>query len=279
MKVAITGASGYLGGHIAEAFRKQGHEVLCLSRRPCGDSNWIRYSLDDDPLRLPWSGVDALIHAAYDFEPRRWPEILARNVKPSVSLFQAAIRSNVGKLIFISSMSSFEGCRSDYGKAKRMIENEVLNLGAWVVRPGLVWGDPSGGVMGSLEKAVAMLPVIPFPSGGMNSRQFLIHHNDLSDALVSLSENQRPAHRAVQTLADPTPLSLHDILTTIAQRANRRRIYFPVPWPCAMAGLKTAEMLHVPIPFRSDSLSGLIHGNTNPEIDAPPAAVRFRPFE
>ncbi len=79
MKIAITGASGYVGNCISNCFRAHGHEVLSLSRRPCA-APWVSYALGDDPQLLPWKGVDVLVHAAYDFTPRSWPEILDGNV-------------------------------------------------------------------------------------------------------------------------------------------------------------------------------------------------------
>jgi nucleoside-diphosphate-sugar epimerase len=277
MRVAITGASGYLGVCVSEAFRRRGHEVLSLSRRQCGE-DWIPYFLKADPRQLPLKDVDVMIHAAYDFTPRHRLEIIDANVVPSISLFKAAADAKIETLIFISSMSSFEGCRSDYGKTKLMIEKQVLDLGGTVIRPGLVWGEHSGGVMAALEKAVAFLPVVPFPSGGTNAKQFLIHQADLSEAIVSIAENPMLSHQNVQSLANATPLTLRSILQIISSRKQTRRTFFPVPWPFVMAGLRAAEVLNVRLPFRSDSLVGLIHGNPTPEICDPPAGVTFRQF-
>lgn len=277
MKVAITGASGYVGTCIADGFRTRGHEVLALSRRPC-PSPWLPHSLDDDPAKLPWQGLDVLVHAAYDFTPRTWREILDRNVMPSVRLLQAAKQANVGRLIYISSMSSFEGCRSNYGKAKLMVEKEALALGAIVIRPGLVWGESSGGVMGTLEKLVTQLPVIPYLSGSGNLQQFLIHQADLSAAVVAMAGMQPSGSGMRHSATHPDPVSLLAILRSIAKRTDRSRLYLPVPWQLAMAGLKFIEMAGIRSLFRSDSLTGLVHGNPHPEFLTPPAGIRYRPF-
>ncbi len=277
MRVAITGASGYLGTCLSTAFREDGHEVLSLSRKVCGDQ-WIPYSLQDNPRDLPLDGVDVLVHAAYDFSPSSWQEIIKVNVAPSIALFQAAAEANVRTRIFISSMSSFDGCRSHYGRAKRMIEKELLQQGGIVVRPGLVWGARSGGVMGSLERAVAVLPAVPYPSGGKNARQFLIHQLDLSEGLVSLAKRPPLADQNLLSMAHPIPLSLRSILQILANRTNRSRVFLPLPPQCVMVGLKLAEMVGLPIPFRSDSLVGLVHGNPNPNFDHTAAESAFRPF-
>lgn len=274
MKVAITGASGYVGSRIAQTFRNQGHDVLALSRRPC-EPPWTSFSLGDDPSLLSWQDVDVLVHAAYDFTPRTWQEILDRNVTPSVALLKAAKNAGVERLIYISSMSAFEGCRSDYGKAKLRVENEARNLGAVIIRPGLVWGSLSGGVMGTLEKLVAKFPVVPFLTGG---KQWLIHEADLSAAIVTLAENHHPVAATLHTVAHPTPVSLLGILRSIAKRSGKTRLYVPVPWQLVMAGLKIIEMLGIRSLFRSDSLVGLVHGNSEPEITAPPAGIRYRAF-
>ncbi|KAB2642163.1 MAG: NAD(P)-dependent oxidoreductase [Verrucomicrobia bacterium] len=275
MKVAITGASGYVGGAIAECFRGHGHEVLALSRRPCA-APWHTYALGDDPQQLPWDGVDVLVHAAYDFSGRSWQEILEMNVKPSMALLQAARQAGVGHLVFISSMSSFDGCRSNYGKAKLLVEKAALALGAVVIRPGLVWSNSSGGVMETLEKLVTKLPVVPFLIGGEHLKQYLIHEADLSESVAALAENWPSS--TLHSVTHPTPVSLLQILRAIAKRAKRRRIYLPIPWPCAMAGLKCLEMLGIRCSFRSDSLVGLVHGNPHPAVTTPPDGVCYRPF-
>lgn len=277
MKVAITGASGYVGTSIANGFRAHGHEVLALSRRPC-PLPWVPYALGDDPTKLPWQEVDVLVHAAYDFIPRTWQEILDRNVMPSVRLLQAAKQAEVGRLIYISSMSSFEGCRSNYGKAKLMVEKEALDLGAIVIRPGLVWSESSGGVMGTLEKLVTKLPFVPYLTGSGNLRQFLIHEADLSEAIVAMAGMPPSNSGTLHSATHLDPVSLLAILRSIAKRSNRTRLYLPAPWLLAMAGLKFLEMVGIRSLFRSDSLTGLVHGNPHPEFLTPPAGIRYRPF-
>ncbi|MES2924213.1 MAG: NAD(P)-dependent oxidoreductase [Verrucomicrobiota bacterium] len=277
MRVAITGASGYVGTCISNAFRTHGHEVLALSRRPCA-APWTSYALGNDPLLLPWENVDVLVHAAYDFSPRTWQEIVDGNVTPSVGLLKAAKEAKVGRLVFISSMSSFEGCRSNYGKAKLMIEGEARQLGAVIIRPGLVWSEPSGGVMGTLEKLVAKLPMIPYLIGGTNLNQFLIHEADLSEGIVAIAEALPAGAGTLHSVTHPDPVSLLAILKSIAKRSNRRRLYVPIPWQFVMTALKSIEALGIPSLFRSDSLVGLVHGNPHFEISSPPAGIFYRPF-
>ena len=278
MKVIVTGASGYVGGCLAKAFEMRGHEVLKWSRRPC-EGNWSRYDLSDDPAGLPWSGVDALIHASHDFEPRTWSEILERNVEPSIALFKAAKEAGVSKLVFISSISSFEGTRSNYGQSKLMIEKSALALGATIIRPGLVWGHRSGGVMGALEKFVNRLPIVPYLHGRGGLKQYLVHQDDVSNAVVSITENHILGNGKIFEVTHPVPVSLVSILKIIAARSGAPRLFIPVPWQLAMLGLTAAEKIGIRPMFRSDSLRGLVHINSELKHNLPPKDIEYRPFQ
>jgi nucleoside-diphosphate-sugar epimerase len=258
MKVAVTGASGYVGGAIARRFEAHGHAVLRLSRRACAGV-WRSFSLGDDPTAIPWDGIDTLVHAAYDFTPRMWEEIEARNVLPSIALIAAARDAGVRHVVFISTLSAFDGCRSLYGKAKLAIEKEALAAGATVIRPGLVWGDHAGGMMGSLEKIVSALPVVPYLCGGGGLRQYLVHEEDLAENVVRWAS--RDGESEPIFVAHPASLTFREVLAGIAAKRKLRRMFVPVPWPSAMAALKLAEACGIPLPFRSDSLTGLVHGN------------------
>ena len=277
MKVALTGASGYVGTCISKGFRAHGHEVLAMSRRPLA-APWVSYALGDDPTQLPWEGVDVLVHAAYDFTPRTRAEIIDKNVTPSIGLFKAAKQAQVGRLIYISSMSSFDGCRSNYGKAKLMIERAAQELGAVVIRPGLVWGESSGGVMGTLEKLVAKLPVVPVLTGGASPRQFLIHEADLSEAIIAFAESLSLEPGTLHSVTNPDPVPLLAVLKAIAKKNHLSRLYVPIPWQFVMAGLKVIETLGIPSLFRSDSLVGLVHSNTHFQSSPPPAGIYYRLF-
>ena len=79
-------------------------------------------------------------------------------------------------------------------------------------------------------------------------------------------------------MAQSDPVSLLAILHSIANRSNRSRLYLPVPWQLVMAGLKFIEMLGIRSLFRSDSFTGLVHGNPHSAITAPPAGIHYRPF-
>jgi len=277
MRIALTGASGYVGRTLLQALRKAGHDTHAWSRREC-PAPWHRYDLAPDPHTLPWEGCDALIHAAHDFTARDDADNLRLNIKPSVALLRTARQAGVRRLIFISSLSSFDGTRSTYGRTKLAIEKECLAHGGMVIRPGLVWGDHPGGVMGALERIVTRLPVVPCLTGPRGLPQYLIHEQDLANTVLhALGANPPPTAHLIEA-ACPNPLPIREILTRIARRQSLHRLFPPLPWQVAMACLKTAEALSLNSPFRSDSLTGLVYGIPSLQSDPSHPRRQFRPF-
>src|SRR5580698_2684427 len=102
MRIAISGASGFVGGHLTEQLRALGHEAMGLPR-----SGALA------------EGCEVLIHAAWDL---RNPE---GNVTRSRQLIDAAKAAGGPRILFISSLSAFDGCRSRYGAMKLAVEEVV----------------------------------------------------------------------------------------------------------------------------------------------------------
>src|SRR5215469_281264 len=124
---AITGASGYVGARLAASLRARGARVLELNRsgrarRP--DNEAAAYSLGDEPAPETLAGMDALIHCAYDFGAHSRGEVWRSNVEGSLRLFAAARTAGVRRMLFVSTVSAYEGCRSLYGQAKLAVEQK-----------------------------------------------------------------------------------------------------------------------------------------------------------
>ena len=278
MRCAITGAAGYVGSAICTALRARGCDLLALGRRPPSHpAEFLRFELPGEPERISWQGVDAIVHCAHDFRPTRPADIEQVNVEGGIRLLRAAKSGGVDRGVFISSMSCFEGCRSLYGKAKLRIEAEALRLGYAVVRPGLVYGDKPGGMMGALERAAAASPVVPMLGAG-GQLQYLVHIDDLGRLVAGLCLRESPPPAVPLTAAHPEGITLRDIVTELARRKGRSPVYLPIPWQLILAGLKTLEWLRLPTPFRSDSLLGIVHQNPAPDFNLPPDQNALRRF-
>jgi nucleoside-diphosphate-sugar epimerase len=274
----LTGATGYVGCRIKAALVDAGWQVAELGRN-VAPGKGVRFRLGDEIASDSLRGCSALVHCAYDFGALGWPRIHDVNVRGSELLLRAARNAGVERLVYISSISAFEGCPSLYGKAKLETERIAHSLGAWVIRPGLVYGSGSGGMFARLVEAVRLTPLIPVPGWGQQF-QYLVHEADLAQAVLSCIAGGGAAAAVPVTVAHGQRWTLRSILLDIARALDRRIVLVPVPWRMMWAGLKTLETLGLPLGVKSDSLVSLLRQNPSPVLNAGELlGVRCRPFD
>jgi nucleoside-diphosphate-sugar epimerase len=157
-RVLVTGATGFVGSHVAEAFVAAGYEVR-IGARASSDLRWIS-GLDAERMPLDLRGkpedfsralenVDLVVHAAGITRARRAEDYQAVNAEGTRKLAAAALRAGVRRLVLISSLAArgpdgHEYPESAYGRSKREAEKHLLALGdqieAVVLRPAAVYG-------------------------------------------------------------------------------------------------------------------------------------------
>lgn len=256
-RVAITGATGYLGSLLSEHFSNQGCEVVALTRRrpETVAADWRRFDLGRPVEVSMLDGIDVLIHAAWVLSGSDTNELWAQNVIGSRRLIQTAVAAGVRKIVFVSSMSAYFGTRQTYGLMKLAVERTALDSGCVVVRPGLVYGPSPGGMAATLRN-VSRLPVWPrFKS----AKLFLAREEDIAPAIGKVVDHYGELSGQILGFANPQPVELSAILTHLST-GHRQRPGVPVPAGPVMAALRGAENAGVKFPFRSDSLLGLVKG-------------------
>jgi nucleoside-diphosphate-sugar epimerase len=252
---AVTGASGYLGSRICNTLESRGWQVRRLVRSPePGDRTSRRYDMASPIDRASLASVGVLIHAAYDFTLTRQSDIWRVNVDGTRRLVDAARDAAVPRLIVLSTMSAYAGTRQLYGRAKLEIEAATAAAGGVAIRPGLVWSERPAGIAGALQR-VTHLPVVPLIAGG--ARQFPVHVDDLMSAIGAIA-GAETLPRGPIGVATEQPVPFREVMAGLAGLQGRRCRFVRVPWQPVYWGLRLGELLRLPIPFRSDSLLGLV---------------------
>ncbi len=272
--IAVTGASGCVGGVLCDAFTRRGLSVRRLTRRPVTGRDDAAFRLGEPVADACLAGVHTLIHAAHDFHPIREAELRRRNVDGTRRLFDAARRAGVQRVLFISSMACYAESRSAYGRAKWTIEQEVRAAGWNSIRLGTVFGPKRGGVFASLERVVRVAPVLP--DLDQRARLFVLHAEDLARVVEAWLELGDAAAPALIRAAHPQPFSMRGVLEVLAEAAGRRPLFVPVPIGAMLATLRTFESLGLTLPFRSDSLVSMLYGNPDPGLTLETLGVRLR---
>lgn len=285
-RCAITGASGYLGSLVSNFFTAHGWTVFAFTRMPCAYSSanqvFVRYSLDSslDPHVFRDLDIRVLVHCAYDFRPVKWREIHRINVIGSTRLLRSAKEAGVGQILFLSSISAFDGCSSLYGKAKLEIEGVAAEVGAHIIRPGLVYGGQTpGGMFDSLQRSIARSNIMPLIGSGKYV-QYLVDGEDLCRLLFRIGAGETGPPSTPVVAASPRGWELRDLLQVMAAAQHKKVRFVQVPWRAIWLGLKCFEMFGVSMPFRSDSVISLVRQNPQPDFSvAARMACQFRDFD
>jgi nucleoside-diphosphate-sugar epimerase len=275
----LTGARGFVGSRLKGYLERAGWRVIAWTRQPEPGSDAVAFRLGQEVEPGLLKGADALVHCAYDFGPRRWEDIAAVNVTGSQKLLDAACQAGLGSVVLISTLSAFSGCRSLYGKAKLEIESVAQAVGAYVIRPGLVYSDNPGGMFGRLVGQVRASRFIPTIWGGTQV-QYLVHDQDLGSLVQACLDGRLPKRVQPLTNAHEQGWEQKEILSQIAEALGKRVTLIPVPWQCVWLALKSLELAGVRTNFRSDSLISMVYQNPNPTLTAlKPLGIECRPFK
>jgi nucleoside-diphosphate-sugar epimerase len=257
----------------------RGREILELTRRPAPGAHTVAFHLGAEIPPQALAGAGALVHCAYDFQPLHWKEIHAVNVDGTRKLLQAARAAGVEKIICVSSISAYDGCRSLYGRAKLEIEKIALDGGALVIRPGLVYGSDPAGMFGRLVAQVRKSSVIPLIGDG-SQIQFLVHNEDLAAFIEKFTAGKIEIAPGILTAAHDRPWPFRQLLSEIARGLDKKVNFVPLPWRLIWAGLKAAEACGLRLSFHSDSLVSLMHQDPKPDFSPNAAAgLVCRPFQ
>ena len=185
MIVALTGGTGFLGGHVLDRLIASGHQVRALARKPQSARDGVTWLAGDlDNLGDLCAGADAVIHVAgvVNADAATFDK---GNRQGTENMIVAAMAAGVHRFVHISSLSAREPQLSNYGASKRAAENAVIasSLDWSVVRPPAIYGP---GDTDNLELfKFAKRGIMPLPPKG---RLSAIHADDLARLIVAMVE-------------------------------------------------------------------------------------------
>lgn len=114
--ILVTGASGFIGGHVVRHFVENGEHVTCLLR-PGSDTGFIDdlpvkriqgNILDAESLDLACKGMDFIIHcAARVGDWGNYQEFYETNVQGTLNVLNSALKNNISDVIITGSVSSY----------------------------------------------------------------------------------------------------------------------------------------------------------------------------
>jgi dihydroflavonol-4-reductase len=265
--VLVTGATGFLGRHVATALRDAGHEVIALVRRPDAAApqlpgiRCVEGDLEHpESLQVALKDVGSLVHVAGFVSNSRHERgrLFAVNAVGAWNLLEAAGTAGVGRIVFTSSTSAVGALRDDrpeqalredapfelhdlavpYVQAKRAaheaaLEAGVAGLPVVVMSPTFVLGPGDWRLTSSeLVDAFVRKQLPGYIAGGINP----VDVRDLAQAYVAALEHPDPAPHYI--LAGPENLTTHALFQRLELLSDIRAPRIRIPrWAALGAGL------------------------------------------
>jgi nucleoside-diphosphate-sugar epimerase len=190
MRVAVTGASGFVGTHLLERLVAAGHDVCVLTHRTGlarrTGVTVVRGGLDD-PAALAQlvAGADAVIHAAGAVAAADESTFYTVNTEGTRRLATAARDAGVSRVLLLSSLAARRPDLSTYAASKKAAEEALAQVDglAWdALRPPAIYGPGDRQVLvffRLLKLGIGLLPA------GDAARVSVIHVADLADAVMA----------------------------------------------------------------------------------------------
>ena len=250
--VLVTGASGFVGRHVAPALAREGWSVRRAVRGPKGmDDEVVIESIGPD---TDWTealeGVDAVVHLAARVHHKHEEHAvqLYRNVNitGTLHLARSAASAGVRQFIFVSTVlvhgRSNDGRapfseedvltpRGLYGMSKAAAEAGLRslardsNMTISVIRPPLVYGAGAKGNFARLTRAVNLGLPLPF-AAIRNHRAFLAVQNLSSFIGRRLAHPDPASNFEIFLVADREQVSTPEFIERLAKASGRNPLLF-----------------------------------------------------
>ena len=255
MKIAIAGATGFVGSRLVEQLQAQGHQVIILTRSPQQASNRFGQAqiVGSNPLKSgEWqqsiSGCDAVINLAGEpIAEKRWTPAQKRSILDSRQLGTQKIVEAIDLATVKPQVLINASAIGYYGTSETSKFDETSPAGtdflaevctAWetaahavtangtrvvILRLGIVLGE-NGGVLGKMLAPFSAFVGGPIGSG--NQWFSWIHRDDVVKLIIAALNDTKM--QGVYNATAPNPTTMTEFAQTLGTVMNRPS-WLPVP--------------------------------------------------
>jgi len=267
--ILVTGATGFVGGHVVEALRADGRDVRCLVRdRRRGER--LEASgcelVEGDvtrPESLPAAvaGCDAVVHLVAIRQGRR-EEFQRVMVDGTRNLLAAAETAGVGRFVHMSALGTSEETKDlvPYFGAKWQMEQDVeaAPIPHVIFRPSFVFGT-DGGILPTFAQLARLMPVTPIIGSGKQRIQ-PIWTDDIGAYFSRALDLEAAAGRTFE-VGGPDAVTWNEFWERLKRTLGIRRPSVHVPVGLMKVNALVTERLPGNIPLTRDLLKMLEAGD------------------
>src|SRR5215813_4197215 len=247
--VTVFGGTGFLGRRVVHRLRNKGFSVRIASRH-------LSSSRDDDPhvkligadvrdrrsVETAVAGAFGVVNAVSLYVERGTDTFQALHVAAAERVAEQARKAGVERFVQISGIGADAASSSPYIRARGQGEQAVRQAcaDAAIVRAAVMFG-PDDAFLNTLVQLLRRLPVYPMFGHG-ETRLQPAHVEDVGEAVAVLIE-RAPTESITVECGGPRVYTYEELLRTIADVANVKRMFMPVPFAAWHGLARVAEMV------------------------------------
>jgi nucleoside-diphosphate-sugar epimerase len=266
VKVLMSGATGFVGSHTAEALREHGFPVRALVRKSSASEPLRRLGVelvegslhDADALRRAVRDVDVVLHLAALTRARSRADYDHVNADGTAALVRAAVAAapRPRRFVYLSSLAAAGPSANGrgvgpadtpnpltaYGRSK--LAGETIALAAAdevevvILRAPAVYGPRDRDLYRFFR--LAARGILPVPAGPARPLQ-LIHVGDLAEALVRAVTADRAA--GIVHVAEATAYTWEEVARMVAEAVGADARVVRVPGALVTAAARASELV------------------------------------
>jgi UDP-glucose 4-epimerase len=264
MRVAITGATGFVGSQLYEKLLNSGFACVPLVRdtRRFPDARNYSFDMTANELEHSLSGCTHLVHLAARVhhmvdQPNASEIYSIANEQATQRLAMAANKVGITRFVFMSTAKVYgehslqnhafsvgdpEHPIGPYAQSKLRAEKILANLSgpknfaSITIRPPLIYGP---GVRANFQSLIKLSGIpFPLPVGSVKNKRSLVYIENLTGLIVAALRHQTYDNLTVN-VSDGEDVSTPQLIQLIAAEKRRKQIIFPFPEPILRQVLTT----------------------------------------
>lgn len=176
MKIAVTGATGFIGSHVVHHLLSRGHHVAALVRdknkvgEKLGEAELFEGQIGDVPSTVRcFRDCDAVVHCVGIHRETNTASFEFIHNQGTRNLISALRQSEIKRVVYLSFLQARSFIDSPYHHTKWQGEESIRNAGLdyTILKPGVVYGKDDGFLSG-IRRTLNTVPFFALPMGTPN---------------------------------------------------------------------------------------------------------------